>query len=113
MLHVIYLCSFVEWKSLKKNKLNNDNLNKENTMKRNQFLLICTSVLTLTTLSLSTAAIAQIASESTHCPQSTEQDSTFGLGNPEWQAEFKGINLSSEQVNRVCELKAALERGVW
>jgi hypothetical protein len=62
-------------------------------------------------MSLSTAAIAQSASESAHCPQSkVEQGSTFGPNNPEWQAEFAGINLSSEQTNRVCELKATLER---
>jgi hypothetical protein len=80
-------------------------------MKRNQFVIILASVLASTSIGASNIAIAQPSSgmKQTYCRESTRQ-ARFGPSDPNWQAEFAGISLSSEQTERVCQLKATLDK---
>lgn len=83
-------------------------------MKRNQFVIIFASLLTFTSVGTSCVAVAQTSSgmKSTYCREST-RNYKFGPSDPNWRAEFASINLNSEQVDRICKLKATANKEIF
>lgn len=79
-------------------------------MKWNRLTLICATILAVA----STGVMGGIAQPLTgtkpaYCLESTSA-AKFGPGDFDWQQEFANIDLSTEQVNRICQLKATLHQ---
>ncbi|MEB3360234.1 MAG: hypothetical protein VKK04_26150 [Synechococcales bacterium] len=86
-------------------------------MKRHHLIIGVATVLALTSLGATTLA-QQSNSPETFNPQDLQttdiEVDPYELPDPatdpDWQAEFRGIDLSPEQVNRILELKETLDR---